>query len=216
MQITNEFLQNLRQDYKSSSLDVNDVDANPIVQFDNWFQHAVSAKINEPNVMTLATADKNGKPDARIVLLKGFNEDGFSFYTNYLSQKGKELKRNPQACLVFFWPELERQIRIEGKVEKLDKETSESYFISRPRESQISAIASPQSQIVPDRAFLEQKVKEVAAKYQDNDITKPAHWGGFVVKPTKIEFWQGRSNRLHDRICYDFIKNEWVKNRLAP
>ncbi|WP_131537846.1 pyridoxamine 5'-phosphate oxidase [Pedobacter nototheniae] len=216
MQVTNEFLQNLRQDYKSATLDESDVDNNPITQFKSWFDHAVSAKIYEPNVMTLATADKAGKPDARIVLLKGVDEDGFRFYTNYLSQKGKELKRNPQACLVFFWPELERQVRIEGTVEKLDKEASEQYFYSRPKDSQIGAIASPQSQIIPNRAFLEEKVAEITLKNEGKTIAKPAHWGGYIVKPTRIEFWQGRSNRLHDRINYEWIKNEWVKSRLAP
>nr|WP_199156211.1 pyridoxamine 5'-phosphate oxidase [Pedobacter sp. ASV2] len=216
MQVTNEFLQNLRQDYKSATLDESDVDNNPITQFKSWFDHAVSAKIYEPNVMTLATADKAGKPDARIVLLKGVDEDGFRFYTNYLSQKGKELKRNPQACLVFFWPELERQVRIEGTVEKLDKEASEQYFHSRPKDSQIGAIASPQSQIIPNRAFLEEKVAEITLKNEGKTIAKPAHWGGYIVKPTRIEFWQGRSNRLHDRINYEWIKNEWVKSRLAP
>ena len=216
MQVTNEYLQNLRQDYKSATLDESDVDNNPITQFKSWFDHAVSAKIYEPNVMTLATADKAGKPDARIVLLKGVDEDGFRFYTNYLSQKGKELKRNPQACLVFFWPELERQVRIEGTVEKLDKEASEQYFYSRPKDSQIGAIASPQSQIIPNRAFLEEKVAEITLKNEGKTIAKPAHWGGYIVKPTRIEFWQGRSNRLHDRINYEWIKNEWVKSRLAP
>jgi len=216
MQVTNEFLQNLRQDYKSASLDESDVDDNPIIQFKNWFEHAVSAKIYEPNVMTLATADKSGKPNARIVLLKGVDENGFSFYTNYLSQKGKELKRNPQACLVFFWPELERQVRIEGTVEKLDKETSEAYFNVRPRESQIGAIASPQSQPIPSRTFLEKKVEELTSSYQNKPILKPAHWGGYIVKPTRIEFWQGRASRLHDRINYELLKNNWVKSRLAP
>jgi len=216
MQVTNEFLQNLRQDYKSASLDESDVDNDPIVQFKKWFEHAVEAKIYEPNVMTLATADKSGRPDARIVLLKGADEQGFRFYTNYLSAKGKELKRNPYACLVFHWPELERQVRIEGSVEKLDKETSEAYFNTRPEESQIGAIASPQSQVIPDRAFLEQKVADFKAKNQDKTIVKPAHWGGYVVKPTRIEFWQGRSSRLHDRINFEWIKGSWVKSRLAP
>ncbi|MGM9475631.1 pyridoxamine 5'-phosphate oxidase [Pedobacter sp. GSP4] len=216
MQVTNEFLQNLRQDYKSASLDESDVDNDPINQFKKWFEHAVEAKIYEPNVMTLATADKSGRPDARIVLLKGVDEEGFRFYTNYLSAKGKELKRNPFACLVFHWPELERQVRIEGTVEKLDKETSEAYFNTRPVESQIGAIASPQSQIIPNREFLEQKVEEFKSKNQDKAIAKPAHWGGYLVKPTRIEFWQGRTSRLHDRINFEKVKGSWIKNRLAP
>ncbi|NII82498.1 pyridoxamine 5'-phosphate oxidase [Pedobacter riviphilus] len=216
MQVTNEFLQNLRQDYKSASLDESDVDQDPIIQFKNWFQHAIDAQIYEPNVMTLATADKAGRPDARIVLLKGVDTDGFRFFTNYLSAKGKELKRNPYAALVFFWPELERQVRIEGTVEKLDKETSEEYFNTRPVDSQIGAVASPQSQVIPNRAFLEEKVEELKAKSANKGIAKPAHWGGYIVKPTRIEFWQGRSSRLHDRINFEKVKGIWTKTRLAP
>ncbi|RZK21128.1 MAG: pyridoxamine 5'-phosphate oxidase [Pedobacter sp.] len=216
MQVTNEFLQNLRQDYKSATLDESDVDNNPITQFKKWFNHAVEAQVYEPNVMTLATADKAGKPDARIVLLKGVDEDGFRFFTNYLSAKGKELKRNPYAALVFFWPDLERQVRIEGTVEKLDKETSEEYFNTRPVASQIGAIASPQSQIIPNRAFLEEKFEDFKSKSEDKAIAKPAHWGGYIVKPTRIEFWQGRRSRLHDRINFELIKGSWVKSRLAP
>ncbi|MDN3585782.1 pyridoxamine 5'-phosphate oxidase [Pedobacter aquatilis] len=216
MQVTNEFLQNLRQDYISATLDENDVDDNPIVQFKKWFDHAVEAQVYEPNVMTLATADKAGRPDARIVLLKGVDQDGFRFFTNYLSAKGKELKRNPYAALVFFWPDLERQVRIEGMVEKLDKETSEAYFKTRPVASQIGAVASPQSQIIENRQILEQKFEELKSKSDDKEILKPAHWGGYIVKPTRIEFWQGRRSRLHDRINFELIKGSWVKNRLAP
>ncbi len=216
MQVTNEFLQNLRQDYKSASLDESDVDPDPIVQFQSWFKHAVDAQIYEPNVMTLATADKAGRPDARIVLLKGVDKDGFRFFTNYLSAKGKELKRNPYAALVFFWPDLERQVRIEGTVEKLDKETSEAYFNTRPIASQIGAVVSPQSQIIPNRAFLEEKVEELKAKSTEKGIVKPAHWGGYIVKPTRIEFWQGRRSRLHDRINFELVKGSWTKTRLAP
>lgn len=216
MQVTNEFLQNLRQDYKSATLDEADVDNNPITQFKKWFDHAVEAQAYEPNVMTLATADKSGKPDARIVLLKGVDEDGFRFFTNYLSAKGKELKRNPYAALVFFWPDLERQVRIEGIVEKLDKETSDEYFITRPVASQIGAVASPQSQIIPDRKFLEEKFDELKSKSEGKTIPKPAHWGGYIVKPTRIEFWQGRRSRLHDRINFELVKGSWVKTRLAP
>ncbi|WP_421939466.1 pyridoxamine 5'-phosphate oxidase [Pedobacter sp.] len=216
MQVTNEFLQNLRQDYKSATLDESDVDNNPITQFKTWFENAVSAQVYEPNVMTLATVDKAGRPDARIVLLKGVDEDGFRFFTNYLSAKGKELKRNPYACLVFFWPDLERQVRIEGSVEKLDKETSENYFNTRPVASQIGAIASPQSQVIPNRQFLEEKVEAFKTSTGERNIAKPAHWGGYIVKPTRIEFWQGRPSRLHDRINFELIKGSWVKTRLAP
>ncbi|RYD79666.1 MAG: pyridoxamine 5'-phosphate oxidase [Sphingobacteriales bacterium] len=216
MQVTNEFLQNLRQDYKSATLDEADVDNNPITQFKKWFDHAVEAQLYEPNVMTLATADKTGRPDARIVLLKGVDEDGFRFFTNYLSAKGKELKRNPYAALVFFWPDLERQVRIEGTVEKLDKETSEEYFVTRPVASQIGAVASPQSQVIPNRQFLEEKFEELKSKSKDKSIAKPAHWGGYIVKPTRIEFWQGRRSRLHDRINFELVKGSWIKTRLAP
>lgn len=216
MELTQEMLQNLRQDYRAAELSEKDVDKNPIKQFEKWFNAAIGAQIYEPNVMTLATADKTGKPNARIVLLKGFDEKGFSFFTNYLSTKGKELKKNPQACLVFFWAELERQVRIEGKVEKLDKEASEKYFHSRPAESQIGAIASPQSQIISDRNSLQKKVDELTSTYKDKTIPKPAHWGGYIVKPTSIEFWQGRPNRLHDRIKFDLINGKWQIDRLAP
>jgi len=216
MELTQQMIQDLRQDYRAAELTEKEADRNPIKQFEKWFTAALAAQLYEPNVMTLATADKTGKPNARIVLLKGFDEHGFSFYTNYLSTKGKELKRNPQACLVFFWAELERQVRIEGKVEKLDKEASERYFHSRPQASQISAIASPQSQIINDRLSLEKKVEELTATYTDKTIPKPAHWGGYIVKPTAIEFWQGRPNRLHDRIRYDFVNGKWQTNRLAP
>ncbi|WP_379091711.1 pyridoxamine 5'-phosphate oxidase [Pedobacter sp. UC225_65] len=216
MELTKETIQNLRQDYRAAELNESDVAKNPIKQFELWFADAMKAQLYEPNVMTLATADKSGKPNARIVLLKGFDENGFSFYTNYLSQKGKEMKKNPQACLVFFWAELERQVRIEGKVEKLDKEASEKYFHSRPKGSQIGAIASPQSQVIANRVLLETKVEELNQTYQDKTIPKPAHWGGYIVKPTSIEFWQGRSSRLHDRIKYDLINGKWQTTRLAP
>lgn len=217
MKVTTEIIQNLRQDYKAASLNEKEVTRNPIKQFEKWFADALKAEILEPNAMTLATVDKGGKPNARIVLLKGFDEKGFCFYSNYLSEKGKELKKNPFACLVFFWGDLERQIRIEGKVEKLDKETSEAYFHSRPIASQIGAIASPQSQIIADRKTLEASFAELTEKYEGKTIPKPAHWGGYIVKPTSVEFWQGRSSRLHDRIKYDLINNKhWEISRLAP
>jgi pyridoxamine 5'-phosphate oxidase len=216
MELTKEMIQDLRQDYRSAQLNEKDADKNPIRQFEKWFSAAIDARIYEPNVMTLATADKNGKPNARIVLLKGFDEDGFTFYTNYLSKKGKELKKNPQACLVFFWAELERQVRIEGVVEKLDKAASEKYFWSRPKGSQIGAIVSPQSQPIADKKLLEQKAAELADLYTDKTIPKPAHWGGYLVKPSAIEFWQGRPSRLHDRIKYELINGKWQTSRLAP
>lgn len=216
MEISKEMLQNLRQDYRAAELSEKEIVKNPIAQFEKWFADAVNAEIFEPNAMTLATADKTGRPNARMVLLKGFDETGFSFYSNYLSQKGKEIKRNPQGCLLFFWGELERQVRIEGKIEKLDKETSEAYFHSRPVGSQIGAIVSPQSQVISDRDVLEKKVTELTTQYEGKTIPKPAHWGGYIVKPTSIEFWQGRSSRLHDRIKYTLVNNVWKIERLAP
>ncbi|WP_432711652.1 pyridoxamine 5'-phosphate oxidase [Pedobacter sp.] len=216
MDVTIETLQNLRQEYRSAALSEHEVDKNPIVQFMVWFTDAMEAKTFEPNVMTLATADRTGKPSARIVLLKGFNEEGFTFYTNYQSHKGKELEENPQAALVFFWAELERQVRIEGTVTKIDPEVSDQYFHSRPLGSQIGAIASPQSSIIENRYILENKVKDLTEQLQNKAIERPEHWGGYLVKPTLIEFWQGRPSRLHDRINYELVNGNWNINRLAP
>ncbi|MEJ7557873.1 MAG: pyridoxamine 5'-phosphate oxidase [Pedobacter sp.] len=216
MELTNANLQNLRQDYRIASLSESDVAADPILQFKMWFSDAVKAQLYEPNVMTFATADSDGKPSARIVLLKGFDDQGFVFYTNYQSKKANDLVENPQAALVFFWAELERQVRIEGIVSKVDKEVSEAYFRSRPIGSQIGAIASPQSAVISDRAVLEDKVSALMADYEGKEIPKPDNWGGYLVEPKHIEFWQGRSSRLHDRICYDFTEGSWKISRLAP
>ena len=216
MDLTKENIQNLRQDYRSASLSENDVDSNPILQFKKWFQDAVSSQLYEPNVMTLATSDRFGKPTARIVLLKGIDEDGFVFYTNYESKKGRDLVENPQAALVFFWPELERQVRIEGVVSKVSEQTSSEYFHSRPIGSQIGAMASPQSKVISDRESLERKVEQLTTQYADQEIPRPLHWGGYLVEPTHIEFWQGRPSRLHDRIVYDLVEGSWIINRLAP
>jgi pyridoxamine-phosphate oxidase len=212
-----EELQNLRQDYSAATLSEISINVNPIKQFDIWFNEAVAAEIPEPNAMTLATATPDGRPSARIVLLKGFDMNGFAFYTNYLSRKGKELTKNPNAAIVFFWGELERQVRIEGTIEKLSKEQSEKYFQSRPKLSQIGALASPQSQEIPNREQLEAKMSQLEAEYGDNEIPKPSFWGGYILKPRLIEFWQGRPSRLHDRIAYKKIDNKnWKKVRLAP
>lgn len=216
MDLTIETLQNLRQDYRSAELTAEEVEKNPMVQFAKWFTDAMNAKLYEPNVMTLATADQSGKPAARIVLLKGFDEKGFTFYTNYSSDKGKELAENPQACLVFFWAELERQVRIEGRVYRTEPEVADQYFHSRPLGSQIGAIASPQSTVIENRELLENKVKELTEQYQNKEIPRPENWGGYVVEPTRIEFWQGRSSRLHDRINYHLVNGNWIINRLAP
>jgi pyridoxamine 5'-phosphate oxidase len=212
-----EELQNLRQDYSAASLSEKDAGTNPIKQFDKWFNEALQAQATEPNAMTLATATPDGRPSARIVLLKGYDINGFAFYTNYLSRKGKELTKNPNAAIVFFWSELERQVRIEGTIEKLGKEQSEKYFHSRPVGSQIGALASPQSQEIDSREVLETKISQLEAEYADKEIPKPSYWGGYILKPRLIEFWQGRSNRLHDRIVYKKIDNKnWKKVRLAP
>jgi pyridoxamine 5'-phosphate oxidase len=212
-----EELQNLRQDYSTATLSENSINVNPIKQFDIWFKEALAAEIHEPNAMTLATATTDGRPSARIVLLKDFDMNGFAFYTNYLSRKGKELTKNPNGALLFFWGELERQVRIEGTIEKLSKEDSEKYFHSRPKGSQLGALASPQSQEIPNREILESKISQLEAEYGDKDIPKPSFWGGYILKPRLIEFWQGRSNRLHDRILFKKIdKKNWKKVRLAP
>lgn len=216
MELTKENIQNLRQDYRAAQLSEHDVERDPIQQFKKWFKDAVDAQLYEPNVMTLATADTDGKPSARIVLLKGVDENGFVFYTNYESKKGQELIENPQAALVFFWAELERQVRIEGVVTKVDEQTSAEYFHSRPIGSQIGASASPQSKVISDRKLLEEQVAVLTAQYEGKEIPRPLNWGGYLIEPTYLEFWQGRSSRLHDRIIYDLVEGSWIINRLAP
>jgi len=211
-------LQNMRQDYSAAELTENSTKTDPIKQFEKWFNEAVEAQQYEPNAMTLSTATYEGRPSGRIVLLKGFDSNGFMFYTNYLSRKGKEITKNPLGALTFLWGTLERQVRIEGTIEKLSKEQSEKYFHTRPRKSQVSAVISPQSQEIASRDLLEKKWEEFEAEYgDDKDIPKPSFWGGYVLKPRLIEFWQGRRSRLHDRILYKKIDNKnWKKVRLAP
>ena len=210
-------IQNLRQDYTAATLSENDTKGDPINQFEQWFNEALAAKLHEPNAMTLATATTNGKPSARIVLLKGFNQHGFIFYTNYLSRKGKEITKNPQGAITFFWSEMQRQVRIEGTIEKLSKEDSERYFHSRPKGSQIGAVVSPQSQEIEGRDELEKKWSELEVEYEGKEVPKPSFWGGYILNPQLVEFWQGRPSRLHDRILYKKVdKKSWKKVRLAP
>lgn len=206
----------IRKEYSRYRLDRSAVDPDPMVQFSIWMKEAFKAKIPDPNAMTLATADSSGKVSARMVLLRDSDEKGFIFYSNYESRKGKELDNNPMAALVFFWSELERQIRIEGRIEKPDRETSEKYFSERPRKSQISAWASPQSEEIKDRKTLEAWFEEQEKKFRDKEIPLPPHWGGYRLIPVSIEFWQGRRSRLHDRILYLRNKKTWDIKRLAP
>jgi pyridoxamine-phosphate oxidase len=210
-------IQNIRNEYLAAKLSEKDTDADPIKQFDKWFTEALNSQQHEPTAMTLATATHDGRPSARIVLMKGFGDTGFTFYTNYLSRKGREIAKNPLGALIFFWDSLERQVRIEGTIEKIDRETSEKYFYSRPKGSQIGAVVSPQSQEIPDRDGLEKKWQQMEAQYADKEVPKPSHWGGYILKPRMIEFWQGRPSRLHDRILYKKVDNKsWKKVRLAP
>jgi pyridoxamine 5'-phosphate oxidase len=207
----------LRREYSNESLLENDIAQHPVDQFDKWWQQVLESQVIEPNAMTLATASSDGLPAARIVLLKGFDKEGFVFFTNYKSYKGMQLEENPKACLVFFWKELERQVRITGLVKKIPSEESEKYFHSRPAGSQIGAVASPQSQVIESREWLDETYKKLSDKYNNADVPYPEHWGGYKVLPVIMEFWQGRPSRLHDRIQYTKEENgSWKTERLAP
>jgi pyridoxamine 5'-phosphate oxidase len=209
----------IRREYTLAGLRCAELDADPVAQFQKWFEQATKAfaqKEIDVNAATLATADKKGKPSARIILLKGLDERGFTFFTNYNSRKGRELSENPNAALTFYWAELERQVCIAGVVEKISREESENYFKSRPRGSRLAALASNQSDVVADRATLEKKWHELAEKFP-GEVPLPPNWGGFVLRPERMEFWQGRPSRLHDRFCYTRQKDgSWKLERLAP
>jgi pyridoxamine 5'-phosphate oxidase len=212
----NKQVADLRKDYRLASLDEHDVAQEPLEQFGRWWQDATSGELDEYNAMTLATSTPDGFPSARIVLLKSFDADGFVFFTNYESRKGLEMAANPNVSLLFFWRELERQVRIDGVVSKVPAVISDEYYNSRPPGSRLSAIVSPQSRVVPHRSFLEEQVKVMAEKYVLTEPVRPEYWGGYAVKPVRMEFWQGRSNRLHDRILYTQEGSGWKIDRLAP
>jgi pyridoxamine 5'-phosphate oxidase len=206
----------IRKDYQLKSLSENDVFPDPIRQFQQWWDEAVDSKIEEVNAMTVATASANGIPSARILLLKGFSERGFVFFTNYNSAKGKELAENPRVSLVFFWKEIERQVRIYGSVERLSNEDNDEYFNSRPEGSRIGAWASPQSEVIENREWLEANKLKFEEEFINKPLVRPPHWGGYLVKPYSVEFWQGRPGRLHDRILYTLSDGSWRISRLAP
>ncbi len=205
----------LRKDYKLASLDESDLDRDPVAQFNRWLNDALKAELPEPTAMTLATVTADGKPSARIVLLKSFDARGFTFYTDYDSRKGRELAAHPHACLVFHWVELERQVRIEGRVEKAPLADADAYFVSRPLLSRVGATVSPQSQVIESRQWLEQHFAAAQTRLGESP-PRPAHWGGYRVIPTLFEFWQGRRSRLHDRLQYRLNEEKWLIERLAP
>lgn len=206
----------LRRDYALAALSEGDIDGDPIRQFERWFADAVAAQVLEPNAMTLATATRDGVPSARIVLLKGIDAQGLVFFTDYRSRKGAELTENPLAALVFNWKEIERQVRVSGSVSRVTAAESEGYFRSRPRGSRLGAWASQQSAVIASRAELEERLRQVSAQFTDDNVPLPPHWGGFRVTPDEMEFWQGRSDRLHDRLRYQRDQSRWVISRLSP
>lgn len=210
------YLNEIRRDFSGKPLTEDSVHENPIEQYAIWFEEAVNAQLLDPYAMSLTTVSVEGQPSTRIVYMRGIKSDGFVFYTNYNSSKGKDLVENNKVALNFFWGELERQIRVEGFVEKVSEEDSDMYFEQRPRESQIGAWASAQSEVINDRVQLEEQVEFYTGKFKGVDVPRPPHWGGYVVKPVKVEFWQGRPSRLHDRVVYTKMLNSWKLSRVSP
>jgi pyridoxamine 5'-phosphate oxidase len=206
----------IRKDYQLKSLAESEVAKNPFDQFSIWWEEAVQSAIVEVNAMALSTVSPEGRPSSRIVLLKGYSDEGFVFFTNYTSDKGKQIEHNQHVSLLFFWKELERQVRIEGVASQVAAEESDAYFDSRPVGSRLGAWASPQSQKIADREILDKELEKITAQFSEQQIPRPPHWGGYRVKPTRIEFWQGRSSRLHDRILYELVDENWQISRLAP
>jgi pyridoxamine 5'-phosphate oxidase len=213
----NPAIADLRKEYSSKNLLETDIEKNPIGQFEKWWHEAVNSQIAEVNAMTLATASGDGMPSARIMLLKGFDKNGFVFFTNYKSYKAMHLEENPKACLVFFWKELERQVRITGLVKRVPEKESDEYFLSRPVGSQVGAWTSNQSQVIESRQWLEDRYLKLTEEFKQKELKRPAHWGGYLVTPVIVEFWQGRPSRLHDRIQYT-LENDgtWTIERLSP
>ena len=209
-------LQKLRKEYTRAGLVESGADPDPIKQFRVWFEDTLAVGLHEPNAMTLATATPDGRPSARVVLLKGYDEKGFVFYTNYEGRKGRELEENPYCALVFYWGELERQVRVEGRAARVSVEESDAYFASRPSGSRLGAWASEQSRPVEDRDVLEKRLRKVEAEHKGREISRPHFWGGYRVEPAAIEFWQGRENRLHDRLAYHRKDDGWLTERLQP
>src|SRR5690554_1068684 len=209
-------LSGMRQEYEAGSLDETRMASDPLVVFNEWMEQAIAAGLLEPNAMTVATATADGKPSARVLLLKEVNGEGFVFFTNYQSWKGEELMANPYAALVFDWHTLQRQVRVEGEVEKLSPEASDDYFNSRPEGARVGAWVSPQSKVVQGREELNRLQEEQEKRFREEPVYRPPHWGGFLVRPTAVEFWQGRPSRLHDRVVYHKTEGGWTKQRLAP
>lgn len=213
-----EKLHDHRKNYNKAELLESEIKMNPMEQFRNWFLEALeNPNISEANAMSVSTLEADGCPRTRMVLLKEYTWEGFIFYTNYNSRKGKALSEHPEACLHFFWPQLERQVIIKAKLSKIAENLSDGYFSSRPQGSQLGAVVSPQSEVIPSREFLEKRLTELEAEFNNKEVPRPAHWGGYIAKPYEIEFWQGRPNRLHDRILYELQPNfDWKISRLAP